>query len=212
MGRVVRISAGGIGQWFIATASWVGLVRIMATFGSDVLAGYTIAIRILIFTLLPSWGLSNAAATLVGQNLGAGKPERAEKSVWVTGLGNMVFLGIVSVIFIIFADFFVGLFSDQAAVLAAGSTSLRYMAYGYVAWAIGMVIIQGLNGAGDTVTPTIINFFCFWMLELPLAYLLAMRWGFDERGVLLAMIVSEAMVGLVSIIVFRRGKWKERQV
>jgi Na+-driven multidrug efflux pump len=210
--RLVRVSLGAIGQWIIATSSWVGLVRIMATFGADILAGYTIAIRVLLFTLLPSWGLSNAAATLVGQNLGAGEPERAEKSVWITGGLNTVFLAIVSVTCIVYADFIIGLFTSEPNVLAAGATSLRYMSYGYVAWAVGMVIIQAFNGAGDTTTPTIINFFCFWLLELPLAYVLALKMGFEERGVLISMICSESMVGVITVIVFRRGKWKDRIV
>jgi len=212
MFHLVRVSLGAIGQWIIATSSWVGLVRIMATFGADILAGYTIAIRVLMFTLLPSWGLSNAAATLVGQNLGAGEPDRAEKSVWITGGWNTVFLVLVSISCIVFARDIIGIFTAEPAVLAAGATSLRYMSYGYVAWAVGMVVIQAFNGAGDTVTPTIINFFCFWMLELPLAYVLALKLGFEERGVLISMICSESMVGIVSVIVFRRGKWKTREV
>jgi putative MATE family efflux protein len=212
MKQLFYLSLGGIGQAIIATSSWIGLVRIIAVFGSEVLAGYTIAIRIIIFSLLPSWGLSNAAATLVGQNLGAKKPNRAERAVWVTGFVNMVFLGIIAVIFILFSEPLVRLFIKEAIVVASGSVCLRFLAYGYLFYAFGMAIIQGFNGAGDTATPMKINFFCFWVLEIPLAWFLALPMGMEEKGVYVAIVIAESMMTIVGVILFRRGKWKKRKV
>src|SRR5580692_3170486 len=171
--RLVRVSLTGVLQFAIAHTSWIGLVRIVSFFGAAALAGYTIAIRIVIFVILPSWGLSNAAATLVGQNLGAGHPDRAEKAVWRTGFYNMVFLGSIGVIFIIFATPIVRLFVNDPEVVRIAATALRIMSYGNIAYAYGMVMLQAFNGAGDTITPTIVNFFGFWLLEIPLAYWLA---------------------------------------
>jgi len=212
MVRLVRTSLGGIGQFIIATSSWIGLVRIVSVFGSQALAGYTIAVRIFIFTLMPSWGLSGAAATLVGQNLGAGQPERAERSVWLTGYVNMAFLAVVSVIYIFANELLVRIFTSEPAVVAAGAQCLRTVAYGYIAYAWGMVMLQAFNGAGDTLTPTIINFFCFWLLEIPLAYLLALKLGANESGVYWSILVAESVAGLVGIVMFRRGKWKQSKV
>lgn len=212
MARLFRISLGGIGQSLIATSSWIGMVRIISVFGSQVMAGYTVAIRIIIFVLLPSWGLSNAAATLVGQNLGAQQPERAQRSVWFTSIVNMILMGTIAVVFIAAPGFFIGLFIREPSVLASGVSCLRILSYGFVAYALGMVVIHSFNGAGDTATPTVINFFCFWMFEIPLAYALALPLGMEETGVYIAILVAETGMTLVGVILFRRGRWKLREV
>jgi putative MATE family efflux protein len=212
MGTMLRVSGSGVFQAVVGTASWIGLVRILSTFGSAALAGYTIAIRIIVFALLPSWGLSNAAATLVGQNLGAKKPDRAERSVWMAGLYNMAFLGFVSLFFVLFARPIVSLFTSDPAVLPVGVEGLRIVSIGFIFYAWGMVTVQSLNGAGDTWTPTKINLFCFWFWEIPLAYLLAVRAGLGPRGVFIAITVAFSTIAVVGILVFRRGRWKEKKV
>lgn len=212
MGKLIRLSLGGIGQNIIATSSWIGMVRIIAVFGSNVLAGYTIAIRIIVFALLPAWGLGNAAATLVGQNLGANKPDRAERSVWLAGYSNMIFLGLIALFLIINPAFFIKLFIDNELVINAGATCLRIVSYGFLFYGMGMIVIQALNGAGDTITPTKINFFCFWLLEIPLAYLLAITIGIQEKGVYISIVVSESVMTLAGLYFFRLGKWKLKKV
>ena len=206
--KLAKVASTGAGQFLIGSASWIFLMRIIAHFGSEAVAGYTIAIRLIIFTILPSWGLANAAATLVGQNLGAGQPERAEQSVWKSAFYNMLFLLSVSIIYFLFATPILGLFNNEPAVLEAGVLSLRIICTGYIFFAYGMVISQAFNGAGDTRTPTLINLFCFWMLEIPLAYFLAisMEWGL--AGVCWSIAGSEAVLAIISILVFRMGYWK----
>jgi len=210
--RLGRVSFTGMLQFLIATASWLGLVRIIAVFGSAALAGYTIALRVIIMALLPAWGMSNAAATLVGQNIGAGKPDRAETSVRRTGLWNMIFLSSVGLFFIIFAASVIGWFTSDPGVLPYGIDCLRYVSYGYAFYAWGMVIAQAFNGAGDTLTPTLINFFCYWLVQIPLAYALAIPVGMGPRGVFMAIAIAESILAVVAILAFRRGKWKEQQI
>jgi putative MATE family efflux protein len=180
--KLLKLSFGSIGQNLISTSSWIALVRIISTFGSEVVAGYTIAIRIIGFTILPSWGISNASATLVGQNLGAGKPDRAERSVWVTGWVNMILLGVIGVILVLFPEFFIRLFIDNENVIKSGIQGLRIISIGFIAYGLGMVLVNSLNGAGDTSTPLKINLFAFWMVEIPLAWLLGMKMAFLYRS------------------------------
>jgi putative MATE family efflux protein len=210
--RLLRVSLTGILQFAIADVSWIGMVRIVSVFGSAALASYTIAIRILIFVLLPSWVLSNAAATLVGQNLGAKQPERAEKSVWRTGLYNMLFLGGVGVFFIMFAGPAIRLFTNDPAVVPQAVSCLRILSYGNIGYAYGMVMLQAFNGAGDTVTPTIVNFFGFWLLEIPLAYALAIPLKLQTNGVYYSIVFAEASIALAGVLLFRRGRWKRQQI
>lgn len=210
--KLAKVASTGAGQFLIGSASWIFLMRIIAHFGSEAVAGYTIAIRLLLFTILPSWGLANAAATLVGQNLGAGQPGRAERSAWQSAWYNMLFLLSVSVVYFVFAYPILGLFNPEAKVLEAGVLSLRIICAGYVFFAYGMVLSQAFNGAGDTRTPTLINLFCFWMLEIPVAYFLAITLGWGLAGVCWAIAGSEAVLAILSIIVFRRGRWKTVEI
>jgi len=210
--KLIRVSVTGILQFAVADVSWIGLIRIVSFFGPAALAGYTIAIRILIFVILPSWGLSNAAATLVGQNLGAKQLERAEKSVWLTGLYNMFFLGSLGIFFAIFANPIVRLFTNDPAVAPLAATCLRILSYGNVGYAYGMVMLQAFNGAGDTVTPTIVNFFGFCLLELPLAYVLARPLEFGPKGAYYAIVFAETAIAAAGILLFRRGRWKRQEI
>jgi len=210
--RLIRVSIAGILQFSIANTSWIALVRIVSTFGAAALAGYTIAIRILIFVILPSWGLSNAAATLVGQNLGAGKPDRAEASVWRTGFYNMLFLGGVGVLMILLAQSIIRLFTHDPEVIPLAASSLRILSYGNIGYAYGMIMLQAFNGAGDTVTPTWVNLFGFWFLEIPLAYWLAIPMGLRSKGVYFSIVIAEGAIALAGVILFRRGRWKHQKI
>ena len=210
--NLIKVSLGGIGQFLIGTSSWVFLMRIMSEFGSEVLAGYTIAIRVMMFTLMPAWGLSNAAATLVGQNLGALKPERAEQSVWKTGKYSAVFMGLVSIIYLLFAPQIIVLFNTTPDVGKYGSLCLRILASGYIFYGYGMVVINAFNGAGDTRTPTYINFVCFWLLQLPIAYLLSITLDFGPVGVFSAITFAETLIAIIAIFWFRKGAWKAVKV
>jgi putative MATE family efflux protein len=212
MGRLIRLSATGTFQVFIGMASWIGLVRIISTFGTDALAGYIVGVRVILFALLPSWGMSNASATMVGQALGARKPERAERSVWLAGFYNMLVLGLVGLIFVVLAPQIIRLFTSDPAVAPYGIDCLRIVACGFLFYAYGMVLTQSFNGAGDTWTPTIINLFVFWLWELPLAYVLAIVFHFGPRGVFLAITIAFSSLAVVSAIFFKRGKWKTKVV
>jgi len=212
MVRLVRLSSTGTFQVLVGTASWIGLVRILATFGSEALAGYTIAIRIVLFALLPSWGMSNAAATMVGQALGARKPERAEKAVWMAAFYNLCFLGTVSLIFFFAARPIVGLFTHDPAVAEFARDALRVIAVGFVLYAYGMVLSQAFNGAGDTWTPTVLNLLAFWVIEIPVAYALAIVFDFGPHGVFVAITAAFSLFALLAMAMFRRGHWKTKMV
>jgi len=210
--RLVRVSITGILQFAIAHTSWIGLVRIVSIFGAAALVGYTIAIRILIFVILPSWGLSNAAATLVGQNLGAGQPERAETSVWRTGFYNMLFMGTIGVVMVLFAETIVGFFTHDPEVLPLAASCLRILSYGNIGYAYGMVMLQAFNGAGDTITPTWVNLFGFWFLEIPLAYWLGIPMGLRSKGAFFSIVVAEAAIAAAGIVLFKRGRWRKQRI
>jgi putative MATE family efflux protein len=212
IGRLLRLSATGTFQVFIGMASWIGLVRIISSFGSNAVAGYTFGIRVIIFALLPSWGMANAAATMVGQALGARDPERAERAVWKAGFYNMIFLGVVGLVFILCAPQIIWLYTDDPNVSHYGVDCLRIVAYGFLFYAYGMVLGQSFNGAGDTWTPTIINLFVFWLFEIPLAYVLSIVLGLGPRGVFVAITLAFSTLAVVSAAVFRRGRWKQRVV
>ncbi|MCB0707018.1 MAG: MATE family efflux transporter [Saprospiraceae bacterium] len=206
--RLLNIASTGASQFLIGSASWIFLMRIIARFGDDTVAGYTISIRLIIFTILPAWGLANAAATLVGQNLGAGKPERAEISVWRTAFYNMLFLLSVSVVFFLNAEFLIGMFTKDPLVISAGVQSLKIFCIGYTFFSYGMVISQSFNGAGDTRTPTVINLICFWLVEIPLAYFLAIYSNWGPSGVYWSIAISESLLAVIAVYLFRLGRWK----
>ena len=210
--RMLRLSANGTLQVLVCAASWIGLTRIIATFGSDALAGYTIAIRVVLFALLPCWGLGNAAATMVGQALGARDPGRAERAVWIAARYNTVFLGVVGLAFVLGASHIVSWFSQEAAVHAYATDALRVIAAGFVVYAFGMVIAQSFNGAGDTWTPTLLNLVCFWLLEIPLAWVLAFPLGMGPHGAFLAITAAFIVFALLAVTLFRRGTWKAVRV
>ena len=212
MWSVCRMSGTGMLQILLSTTAWIGLVRVIASFGSVAMAGYTIGIRTILFALLPSYGLSSAAATMVGQGLGAGKPERAEKAVWMAGFYNLVFLGIVGLMFVTLAPSIVALYTDDPAIAGHAINCLRIVSCGFVFYAYGMVLTQSFNGAGDTWTPTWINLACFWMWEIPLAWFLALRLGFGPPGVYVAVTIAFSTLAVISAVLFRRGGWKHKRV
>ena len=212
MFNLIKVSLGGIAQFLIGTSSWVFLMRIMSEFGSEVLAGYVIAIRVMMFTFMPAWGMSNAAATLVGQNLGAQQPERAERSVWITGKYNAIFMLVVSLFYLVFATEIISLFNSTPEVVGNGALCLRIVAAGYLFYAYGMVITQAFNGAGDTRTPTKINFIAFWLFQLPFAYTAALAFDWGPIGVFLAITLAEVLLSVIAIIWFRKGNWKKVEV
>jgi putative MATE family efflux protein len=210
--KIINVSAGGTGQFIISSASWIFLMRIIAHFGNEATAGYTIAIRVLIFTILPAWGLANAAATLVGQNLGAKQPDRAEQSVKVASWFNVAFLGAVSIIYFFLAESIIQFFSEDAAVIANGVECLKYLAFGYVFFAFGMVMTQAFNGAGDTKTPTLLNLVAFWLMQIPLSYVLAITLDLGPKGVYLGIIISETFLALAALYLFSLGRWKKKEL
>lgn len=212
LSKLFRVSLGGAGQFLISTASWIFLIRILASFGSAVLAGYTIAIRIIIFSILPSWGLSNATATLVGQNLGAKKPERAEITVWKAGRYNMIFLLMLSVLFLLAAKQICGFFTNDTIVIREAVLCLMIISTGYIFYAYEMIISQGFNGAGDTATPSKLNFIFMWLVQIPLAYFLSFYTAFGSRGVYVSISVSSILLTIVAVYIFRKGKWKKVKV
>lgn len=210
--RLLVIASGSTGQYLIASSSWIFLIGILGQIGTTVTAGYTIAIRIMIFTLLPSWGVANAAATLVGQNLGAGQPERAERSVWRAGFFNLIFMATVSAYYLYAAPMLIGLFTQDAQTVSSGALALRIISAGYVFYGYGMILSQAINGAGDTRTPTTLNFICFWLIEAPLAWWLAIGMGWQEHGVYYSIVIAESVLALALGVVFRRGRWKKTVV
>lgn len=209
---MLRVTGPGVVQYLVGSASWIVVIRLVAHFGSAAVAGYTIGIRVIIFALLPSWGMGNAAATLVGQNLGARRPDRAERAVWITSLCNAVFLGVVALALYAAGEPIMRLFTDEATVIAVGTDFLRIIAYSYPLFAFGMVTVQAFNGAGDTMTPTWINLVCYWLFQLPLAYALAHPLGWGAEGLFVAITAAQALLAALGVLLFRRGRWKEQVV
>ena len=210
--KLLNVSAGAAGQHLITSSSWLFMITIVASFGSEVLAAYTIAFRVIAFTILPAWGIAMASAALVGQNLGAGKPDRAEASVWKASFYNMIFLGVISAIFLIFAPEVVRIFSDNPNVISNGALALRIIMAGYVFYAYEMVIGQSFNGAGDTYTPTYLNFIAFWIIQIPLSYVLAHYTPLEATGIYVSIAVSSIILTLLAVWVFRWGRWKTIQI
>jgi putative MATE family efflux protein len=210
--HIFQVAGGGIAQNIIGTASWIFLMVIIARFGSVIVAAYTVAIRIIIFALLPSWGLSNAASTLVGQNLGANKPQRAEKAVLASAWVNLIILGFIGTIFVLFPQMVVKLITSDLEVIPYAAESLRVISFGFIFYGLEMVFIQAFNGAGDTNTPTYINFIGFWLLEIPLAWITSITLGMDQSGVYLSIVVSESTIAIIALVLFRKGRWKEKDI
>lgn len=209
---MLRISVPGIVQFSVAMVSWVVLMRIVAIFGESAIAGYTIALRIIVVALLPSWGLGNAAATLVGQNLGAGKPDRSEKAVWITSFINMIFLGLCGLGMYLYAHPIISIFTDEMEAIRIGASCLQIVSYSFIFFGFGMVTVQAFNGAGDTKTPTWINFISYWLLQLPLAYALAVNLDWATDGVFAAIAIAQTVLALLGVLWFRQGKWKTQMV
>ena len=210
--RQLILAAGSTGQFLIASASWIFLASILGQIGTSVTAGYTIAMRLVVFAILPSWGMANAAATLVGQNLGAGQPERAERSAWRAGHINFIFMAVVAILYLSTAPYLIRFFTQDPDAVAAGSLALRIIAGGYVFYGYGMILLQAINGAGDTRTPTILNFICFWLLQVPLAWLLSLHLGWGQTGVYSVIVIAESCLALGAMWIFRRGRWKLAKV
>jgi putative MATE family efflux protein len=210
--RLAKVSLTGIAQFLVPHLSWICLMRIIAEFGAPAVASYTIGIRVILFVFLPSWGLSGAAATLVGQNLGAKQPDRAESAVWRTSICNMAFLGSAGVLLMIYAEPIARLFTSNAAVLPLAASCLRIISYGNVGYALGMVMLQAFNGAGDTRTPTVLNLIFFWLGEIPLAYVLANHTSLLARGVSWGIVIAESALAIASLLVFRGGRWKQQEI
>jgi len=210
--EIIQVSLGSIGQFIVETLSWLFLVRIVAEFGTDVIAGYQMSFRVIVFTLLPSWGMANAAATLVGQNLGAKRPDRAENSVWKTALWNTIFLTIVAVLFSIFAEQVLSIFNQTGLVLETAISALRIICFGYIFFAYGMVLSQAFNGAGDTKTPMYISIVVFWLIQIPMAYFMAITLGWEGNGVFISIAVAHSIYAVVAIWVFKKGNWKSVEV
>jgi putative MATE family efflux protein len=212
LSSMLRLSGTGMFQILIGTTSWIGLIRVISTFGSVALAGYTVTMRIVIFAILPAWGMSNAAATMVGQALGARKPERAEQAVWRAGLYNLIFLGSLGVLFVVAAPWLVNAFTPDPEVRRLATLGLRIIAAGFPFYAYGLVLTSSFNGAGDTWTPTWLNLFCFWLWEVPLAWILSIYLGWGPPGVFLAVAVAFSTLAMASAVLFRKGRWKTRRV
>ena len=210
--ELIKVGAGGAGQYIVSSASWMIMMAFVAYFGTDTVAGYVFAIRVIIFTILPSWGIANAAATLVGQNLGAGQPERAETSAWRTAFYSMLFLLAVSMLFFTAAPWVIGIFTDNEKVIRSGVQALRIICAGYVFFGYGMVIGQAFNGAGDTITPTWINFICLWIIQIPLAYVLSRYTELEESGIYWSVAICESLLALALIWRFRLGHWKQHKI
>lgn len=210
--HMVRISLGGICQFLIATASWIGVMRIVSIYGSNAVAAYTIALRMMEFIFLPAWGLGNAAATLVGQNLGANKPDRAEQSAWRAAKYNAIFMACTGIFLIVFANAITGLFTSEADVLRWGTSCMQILGLGFPMYAVGMVVVQAINGAGDTRTPATLNLICFWLLQLPLAYWLATKTSLGPNGAFISIVIAESLLTILAVIFFRKGTWKQQTV
>ncbi len=210
--QILKMSVGGAGQHLLTTASWIFIASILADFGTESFAGYTYAMRVIAFTILPGWGVAMAAATLVGQNLGAGQQERAEKSVWLAAYYNMIFLATISVLFFVMAEQVIGIFTEDPIALESGSLALKVIIAGYIFYAYEMVIGQAFNGAGDTVTPTVLNFICFWLIQIPLSYILSKFLGYGPIGVYASISIASSILAVLAIVIFRKGNWKKVEV